>query len=79
MKWLLTLGLLACVVTLGFASCGPQRDFCPTKNPDPADFTCHENLDAMTGMGGQTGGLCDGSPVIFCSNNTQVCKQSDCP
>jgi hypothetical protein len=44
------------------------------------DFTCHDNNDAVTGMGGQTQGPCDGASPIFCpSLNMQVCKQSDCP
>jgi hypothetical protein len=80
MKWFLTACLLACVVAFGFASCGPQKDFCPTSNPDPNDFTCHENNDAtMTGTGGQTQGPCDGAAPIFCSGGQQVCKQSECP
>ena len=79
MKWFLTVCLLACVGAFGFASCGPQKDFCPTKNPDPNDFTCHENNDAMMGMGGQTQGPCDGASPVVCSNGMQKCKQSDCP
>jgi hypothetical protein len=80
MKWFLTVCLLACGVAFGFGSCGPQKDFCPTSNPDPADFTCHENNDASTGMGGQTQGPCDGASPIYCQSlQMQVCKQSDCP
>ena len=79
MKWFLTICALASVIGVMSASCGPQKDFCPTKNPDMTDFTCHDNNDATTGMGGQTQGPCDGAPIMICSNGTQVCKQSDCP
>jgi hypothetical protein len=79
MKWFLTICLLACVVAFGMGSCGPQKDFCPTTNPDMNDFTCHGNNDAATGMGGQSQGKCDGSSEIICSDGTHVCKQTDCP
>jgi hypothetical protein len=79
MKWFLSLCALAVGIAVAGASCGPQKDFCPTSNPDMNDFTCHANNDA-TSMGGQIGGLCDGAEIV-CGDpaHTHVCKQSDCP
>ena len=81
MKWFLSACALAAGLGLAVASCGPQRDFCPTTNPDMTDFSCHANNDAVS-MGGTGGGsLCDGTAEIVCSDpaHTHVCKQSDCP
>ena len=68
MKWFLT--VCALVGGLGFAaaSCGPQKNICPTTNPDdPNDLTCHPNLDAAS-MGGAGGEMlmCDGGAPTIC-------------
>ena len=71
MKWFLTVIALASVVGFVAASCGPQRDFCPTTNPDPTDLNCHGNIDGSGGMGGQDPGLCDGGTRYICGTVTQ--------
>ena len=71
MKWFLTVIALASVVGFVAASCGPQRDFCPTTNPDPTDLNCHGNIDAAGGQGGQDPGICDGGMRFVCGNVTQ--------
>ena len=79
MKWFLLVCLLAGGLGIAAASCGPKKDFCPTK---PPDFICFfEDGGPMGGAGGQNVGKCDGQAVIHCGDpaDTQVCKQSDCP
>jgi hypothetical protein len=71
MKWFLTVAALVGVISIMGASCGPQRDFCPTTNPDPTDLVCHGNTDAMGGMGGQNQGLCDGGTMYACPGGIQ--------
>ena len=73
MKWFLTVAALAGVIGVMGASCGPQRDFCPTTNPDPTDLICHPNNDAMGGQGGQDQGPCDGGTQYACPGGIQ-CK-----
>jgi hypothetical protein len=79
MKWFLTVIALASVVGFLAASCGPQRDFCPTTNPDPTDLNCHGNIDGSGGMGGQDQGPCDGAAQVVCSDGTRKCSFSECP
>ncbi|HMF44214.1 MAG TPA: hypothetical protein VKQ32_26260 [Polyangia bacterium] len=73
MKVFLGVCALIAGIAIATASCGPQEHFCPTTNPDPADFSCHANNDAMGGQGGQDQGPCDGGSVYIC-NNTPQCK-----
>jgi hypothetical protein len=77
MKWFLGVCALAGIVGIAVASCGPQKDFCPSTS----DNTCHfEDGSAMGGMGGQDLGPCDGGTPIICLNGgAKVCKMSDCP
>jgi hypothetical protein len=70
MKWFLSVCGLVAGVAIAVASCGPKEDFCPTTNPDPMDFTCHGNNDAMS-MGGTSGGLCDGGLEYICAGKHQ--------
>jgi|KBSMisStaDraftv2_1062788.scaffolds.fasta_scaffold360503_2 hypothetical protein len=79
MKWFLCLCALVAAAAITAASCGPQKAFCPTSNPDPTDLSCHANNDALGGMGGQNQGMCDGASEFICSNGMHVCKASDCP
>ena len=72
MKWFLTVVAFAGIIGVMGASCGPQRDFCPTTNPDPNDLFCHGNTDAAAGgQGGQDPGVCDGGPRYICGTVTQ--------
>ena len=61
MKWFLSFFVLAAGIAIASASCGPQEHFCPTTNPNPTDFACHANFDAMGGMDGQDQRPCDGA------------------
>ena len=80
MKWFLSVCLLAAGVAIAGASCGPQEHFCPTTNPDPNDFACHANFDAMGGMGGMIQSKCDAGAQMLCPDGvTIVCNRSDCP
>ena len=65
MKWFLSVCALLAGIGIMAASCGPQKDFCPTTNPDPTDLTCHSNNDAVS-TGGMMGGLCDGGTEYVC-------------
>ena len=78
MKWFLTVLALVAVAAVGLGSCGPQRNFCPTTNPNEDDLTCHENFDAQTGMGGQNQGPCDGAAQVVCSDGTRKCSFAEC-
>ena len=81
MKWFLSACALAVGLGLAVASCGPQRDFCPTTNPDMTDFSCHANNDAVS-MGGTGGGsLCDGGSEVVCpgTDGLHKCSMSECP
>jgi hypothetical protein len=65
MKWFLGVCGFVCAVGIGIASCGPQRDFCPTKTDD---FICFfEDGGGMGGAAGQDLGPCDGAAFIICS------------
>jgi hypothetical protein len=76
MKWFLGVCAFIGVVGIGLASCGPKKDFCPTK---PPDFICFfEDGGPMGGAGGQDQGPCDGGPQMFCQNGTPVCSLSQC-
>ena len=79
MKWFLSFFVLAAGIAIASASCGPQEHFCPTTNPNPDDFSCHANFDAMGGMGGQNQGPCDGASYVICSDGSQKCSFSECP
>ena len=81
MKWFLTVFVLAGIIGVMGASCGPQRDFCPSTNPDPNDLFCHGNTDAAVGgQGGQNQGPCDGASYVICSDGvTKKCSFSECP
>jgi len=83
MKWFLTVCALAGALGLAAASCGPQKDICPTTNPnDPNDLTCHQNLDAQS-TGGTGGGvlMCEAGAPMVCPDpaHTKVCNMADCP
>jgi len=75
MKWFLCLCALAVGIAVAGASCGPQKDLCPTSNPDENDLTCHANNDAQS-MGGTMGTLCDGSFEYVCQGVHQC---TPCP
>ena len=80
MKWFLSVCLVVAGIGIVIASCGPQKDFCPTNptNP-PGDFSCHPNNDAVTGMGGMMMSMCDG-PQILCPDHVTIkCSLADCP
>ena len=62
MKWFLTACALAGVAAvLSSFSCGPQRDFCPTK---PPEYSCLNYDGGSGGQGGQDQGPCDGASQV---------------
>jgi len=80
MKWFLSVCVLAVGIAIAGASCGPKEHFCPTTNPNPDDFSCHANFDAMGGMGGSAMSKCDSGAQMLCSDGkTIVCDLADCP
>jgi len=81
MKWFLSVCAVVAGLAIAVASCGPKETYCPTTNPDPTDLTCHANIDAQPGMGGQTGGMCDGPEVVCPGTNGMVkkCSFAECP
>ena len=76
MKWFLSVCALLAGIAIAAASCGPKEHFCPVRNPDPSDWTCHANNDATSGTGGQSQGMCDGALVYICNN---VAQCTPCP
>jgi hypothetical protein len=75
MKWFLGVCAFVGVVGIGLASCGPKKDFCPTKTDNICFF---EDGGPMGGAGGQDQGPCDGGPQLFCQNGMPVCSLSQC-
>jgi hypothetical protein len=80
MKWFLTVCAIAGGIGVALASCGPEKAFCPTTNPDPTDLSCHPNQDAMA-TGGEMGSMCDGPEVVCPGTSGQVkkCSFAECP
>jgi hypothetical protein len=75
MKWFLGVCAFVSVVGIALASCGPQRDFCPTK---PENLCHFDDGGPGGGGGGPDQGPCDGASFILC-NGKPVCGASTCP
>jgi hypothetical protein len=76
MKWFLSVCAVAGIVAaLASSSCGPKRDFCPTK----PEYSCLDFDGGGLGGAGGDVGPCDGAAQMICLDGTKVCKLSDCP